>query len=238
MCIEEENDHRRMLDKPSDYFLKVITTLQTLLLPRQDSGSVNEGHALENRARHPGTLQPAEETVSKGTEWRKGEVLVVNEGIPRDLLDLFTVANCYKSVSCRFRTNLLARVIILDQMPDERGLPCRVLAQSKNQRPRREIGWRKLGRVKHVKATFSFDWQQLFAVEMGQSVANAEDRLLLAFLRKHPPDPAAAILCSGCGDGHERHWGPRLRWCKRCAHSLRRVSRVRVEMRPLLCTIL
>merc|ERR1719323_2985137 len=57
--IKEENYHCGVIDEPSYDLFEVVPSLQALLLAGQHSRCIDEGHALEDWAGDPCTLEPA-----------------------------------------------------------------------------------------------------------------------------------------------------------------------------------
>ena len=134
VCVEQEDDHVGAISKPRDDPLKIVASMQPLLLSRQDSRCVDERHALQNWIGEVGSLQFAQEGVSKVLEGPELELGVYGKGVPGGYLLVGAVHDGHETIGGRLWADSNPRKVSFEEIADERGFSSGVLTDEKHHR--------------------------------------------------------------------------------------------------------
>mmetsp|Transcript_39167 Transcript_39167/g.111064 ORF Transcript_39167/g.111064 Transcript_39167/m.111064 type:complete len:337 (+) Transcript_39167:763-1773(+) len=168
--IEEQQYHVHPLREPLDHGLEFVASLNALLLPGQDARRVYQRDPLQHRARQAGTLEAAQERVAEVAELREGQGLVDDQGVAGRGAVGLSVRHAHKLVGCRLRPYSQARVVPLQQVPDEGALPRRILPHEQHHRDGGEVRIGELRGIELVEVVLLLDGQQLLFVQPLQAL--------------------------------------------------------------------
>mmetsp|Transcript_32280 Transcript_32280/g.102599 ORF Transcript_32280/g.102599 Transcript_32280/m.102599 type:complete len:533 (-) Transcript_32280:102-1700(-) len=176
--VEEQEDHVHVEGEPPHDLLELVAPLQPLLLARKDAGRVDEGDALDHRARQLGTFELVEEAVAEVPQLREGQRLVRDDGVAGDDLVAGPVDHGHELVGRGLGADEEPRVVAAQEVPDEGALAGRVLAYEEDHGPVGEVRVRELRRVEGVEVAVLLEGQQLLPVDPLQAVGDVDERLL------------------------------------------------------------
>mmetsp|Transcript_51981 Transcript_51981/g.111214 ORF Transcript_51981/g.111214 Transcript_51981/m.111214 type:complete len:297 (-) Transcript_51981:510-1400(-) len=195
--VEEEEDQPGVLCKPAHDLLVVVAPPDTLLIAGQHSRGVDESHTFEDGVGHLRALHPREETVAIGAKGREGQALIMDDRMARDGLGLRSMTHCDEAIRGRFRTNLNARVVVPQEVPDKGCLSGRVLTHHQDHGPARKEARRQLRRMETVEAALPLERQQLLPVQLLKPCNDACEVTTRGAPGKEgwPPRPACRSSC-------------------------------------------
>ena len=111
---------------------EVIGTVQTLLLTRQHSRSIDEGNAVKDRRRDLNNLEAVEEARSELLKALEGEIRRDGGSVTGDHTLGVSIHDGDELIGSRLRSHTHTLVIALQQIADERGLTDGVLTNQKD----------------------------------------------------------------------------------------------------------
>ena len=139
---------------------------------------------------------PVEEGVSEGVEFSEGLLWVNNEGIARHDALGFAVHDGHKAVGGGLRPHARAWHLLLQQVLDEAGLACAVLAGHQHHGLAVEVSVLQGRRVEVSEAVMLLQGQQLGAVQLLEGRGHRADGLGLLAPRPTPLQPAEHGGCA------------------------------------------
>mmetsp|Transcript_109137 Transcript_109137/g.338924 ORF Transcript_109137/g.338924 Transcript_109137/m.338924 type:complete len:500 (+) Transcript_109137:187-1686(+) len=176
--VEEQEDHVHAVGEPLHDVLELVAALKPLLLTSKDAGRVDEGDALDHRARQLGTFELVEEAVAEVPQLLEGQRLVRDDGVAGDDLVAGPVDHGHELVGRGLGADEEPRVVAAQEVPDEGALAGRVLAYEEDHGPVGEVRVRELRRVEGVEVAVLLEGQQLLPVDPLQAVGDVDERLL------------------------------------------------------------
>mmetsp|Transcript_27342 Transcript_27342/g.89497 ORF Transcript_27342/g.89497 Transcript_27342/m.89497 type:complete len:466 (+) Transcript_27342:463-1860(+) len=252
--VEEEQNDVAARDEPLANLDKVVGAVEALLVAAQHAGGVDESDFVEQRVRALRRLKLGQERGAEGGQTRERQGRLHHNGVAGSPSLVVAVDDNHEAVRRGLRTDVRARVVLLQQRFDEGRLPRRVLSEQQNHRAPVKVALRENLREKVAKLVRLLDGLELCKVEVleavhhGRALLLGEDFSLAAASRSARPTaapftpPPSATATAGSAAAARRNRPSlrrtRLRRLRRCRcrfetfWQARRHERVRQPLHP------
>mmetsp|Transcript_35496 Transcript_35496/g.52844 ORF Transcript_35496/g.52844 Transcript_35496/m.52844 type:complete len:205 (-) Transcript_35496:182-796(-) len=165
--IKKQNDQISSFRKPRDNLSEVVTPIDPLFLPRQDSWSINESDRTENTGWELRSLETTEKANAKALQSSKGQFGMNTQSVSWNSTFLGPVDEHCKTIRRRFGSDALTGKISTQKIANERSLSHRVLSNQKNLRFRIKFNvGQERAFIKVIILIALFNWKNSLSVDI------------------------------------------------------------------------